>query len=490
MNQYSLRNITFTVALAAAGVAAGFAGGRNTLVASSQQAALSPSSHAAEALPSITTASYSAVVDRVAPAVVTVRVEKQAEVSRTALPEGLRDFFGQQPRIGPRGQRQSGLGSGVIIRSDGHILTNHHVIARADRIRVDLADGRSLPATLIGADEASDLAVLKIEALGLPTVAFGDSDRIKVGDVVLAFGNPLGVGQTVTMGIVSAKGRATGAGDGSYEDFLQTDAPINQGNSGGALVNLQGELVGINAQILSPSGGSIGLGFAIPSSMARAVTEQLTRDGVVRRSKLGVTVQQVTPELAESLDVADPRGALVSAVEPGGPAEHAGLEQGDVIVAIDGRKVPDANAVRNLIAGTKPGSSVAIDVLRGGKTLSVSARLVERSRAERAAAPQEGEERGTSSFGMAVTPLTPQLAEDLDLERGETGLVVTDVDPSGAAATSGVRPGDLIKRVNDRDVTSVQSLRSAMAAQTDKPALMLVNRQGADLFLALRREQS
>ena len=295
MNQHSLRNITFTVALAATGVAVGFAGGRNTLVASSQQAALPPSSQVAETAPSITTASYSAVVDRVAPAVVTIRVEKQAEVSRTALPEGFRDFFGQQPRMDPRGQRQSGLGSGVIIRPDGHILTNHHVIARADRIRVDLADGRSLPATLVGADEASDLAVLKVEAQGLPTVAFGDSDRIKVGDVVLAFGNPLGVGQTVTMGIVSAKGRATGTGDGSYEDFLQTDAPINQGNSGGALVNLQGELVGINAQILSPSGGNIGLGFAIPSTMARAVTEQLTEDGVVHRSKLGVTVQQVTP---------------------------------------------------------------------------------------------------------------------------------------------------------------------------------------------------
>jgi Do/DeqQ family serine protease len=494
MNQYSIRNITFTVALAAAGVAAGFAGGRNTLDASSQSAVVAPAAPAAVPAPAIGTASYSAVVERVAPAVVTVRVEKQAEVSRTALPEAFRDFFGTQPRMAPRldprGPRQSGLGSGVIIRPDGHILTNHHVIARADRIRVDLADGRSFPAKLVGADEASDLAVLKVEADALPTLAFGDSDRVKVGDVVLAFGNPLGVGQTVTMGIVSAKGRATGTGDGSYEDFLQTDAPINQGNSGGALVNLQGELVGINAQILSPSGGSIGLGFAIPSGMARAVTEQLTEDGVVRRSKLGVTVQQITPELADSLNVSDARGALVSGVEPGSPAEGAGLQQGDVIVALDGRKVIDANAVRNQIAGTRPGSSVSIEVVREGKPHTLSARLVEREPAPRAAVATQRGDAGASSFGMAVTPLTPQLAEQLELPRTETGLVVTDVDPAGAAATAGMRPGDVIKRVNDRQVSTVPALRAAVAAQADKPALLLVDRGGADLFVALRREQS
>jgi serine protease Do len=491
MNTHSLRNITFGIAFAAASVAAGFIGGRITLAASGETAAQSHASPVTQGAAVTGTASYSAVVDRVAPAVVTVRVEKQAEASRTALPEGFREFFGQQqPRMDPRGQRQSGLGSGVIIRPDGHILTNHHVIDGADRIRVELADGRSLPAKLVGADEASDLAVLKVEAPGLPTVPFGDSDRLKVGDVVLAFGNPLGVGQTVTMGIVSAKGRATGTGNGSYEDFLQTDAPINQGNSGGALVDLRGELVGINAQIMSPSGGNIGLGFAIPATMARAVADQLAKDGVVRRSKLGVTVQPLTPELAETLNVSDARGALVSGVEPGSPAEQAGLKAGDVIVALDSRKVADANAVRNQIANTRPGSSVSIDVMRGGKTESLSARLVERPGTERASASREESEAGTPSFGMSVRPLTPELAEELELPRGETGLVVADVDPSGAAATSGVRPGDVIKRVNDREVTSVQSLRAAVAAQADKPALMLVKRQGADLFVALRREQS
>ncbi len=244
--------------------------------------------------------SYSAVVDTVAPSVVTIRVQRRAEVTNTALPAPFREFFGNRGGA-PERRREGGLGSGVVVREDGLILTNQHVVEGADSIRVDFADGRSLTATLVGSDAPSDLAVLRVAAKGLPALPFGNSDRMKVGDVVLAFGNPLGVGQTVTMGIVSAKGRATGVSDGSYEDFLQTDAPINQGNSGGALVNLQGELVGINAQIVSPSGGNIGLGFAIPSSMAMAVTEQLARDGVVRRAKLGVTVQGLTPELAASL---------------------------------------------------------------------------------------------------------------------------------------------------------------------------------------------
>ena len=433
--------------------------------------------------------SYSAVVETVAPSVVTIRVQKQAEVSNTALPAPFREFFGNRGG-GPERRREGGLGSGVVVREDGLILTNHHVVEGADSIRVDLADGRSFAATLVGSDAPSDLAVLRVPAKGLPALPFGNSDRMKVGDVVLAFGNPLGVGQTVTMGIVSAKGRATGVSEGSYEDFLQTDAPINQGNSGGALVNLRGELVGINAQIVSPSGGNIGLGFAIPSAMAMAVTEQLARDGVVRRAKLGVTVQGLTPELAESLGAADARGALVSGVEPGGPADRAGVKQGDVVVEVAGKPVADANAMRNQIAGTKPGESVPIVLRRNGRTETVTARLAERERPADDTRAGAGAAHGEAGFGMALTPLTPQVADELDLPRSATGLVVTGVDPSGLAASAGMQAGDVIKSVNGQAVTSVASLRSALKAHPDRPALVLVSRKGADAFVALPRAES
>jgi len=440
------------------------------------------------ALPTVP--SYSAVVDRVSPAVVTVRVEKHDEAA-AAVPEPFEPYFGPPFRGAPRSRRQSGLGSGVVIRGDGYILTNHHVISGAEKIRVDLADGRSLPARVVGSDEPSDLAVLRVDAAGLPTVVYGDSDQARVGDVVLAFGNPLGVGQTVTMGIVSAKGRATGVGDGSYEDFLQTDAPINQGNSGGALVNLQGELLGINAQIVSPSGGNIGLGFAIPSSMARAVADQLIADGVVHRSKLGVTVQRLTPELAESLGMPQARGALVSGVEPDSPAARSGLREGDVVTELDGRPVTDANALRNQVASLAPNTAITLAVRRDGSTTTVSARLVEREPdIARVSRPGTADEDRTANLGITVTPLTPRVASQLDLPRSETGLVVMEVDPSGAAADAGLQPGDVVKRVNGREVRTVPDLRSALESRRDAPALFLVTRNGASLFLALPASRS
>ena len=466
---------------------AGFAGGRAATPVAAQVSAPAVQNQRARIVDGQT--SFSGVVEKVAPAVVTIRVETRASTTRLSGTDSLREFFGRQiPEASPspRGDRRDGLGSGVVIGADGYVLTNHHVVADADRVRVELGDKRSFDATVVGSDAASDLAVLKIGARGLPTVPFGDSERVQVGDVVLAVGNPLGLGQTVTMGIVSAKGRATTFGDGSYEDFIQTDAPINQGNSGGALVNVRGELIGINSQILSPSGGNIGLGFAIPSAMARAVSAQLMRDGVVRRSKLGVTVQPMTADLAASLGLAEVRGALVSGVEPGSSAADAGIRQGDVIAEIDGRPVVDANAVRNQVANAEPGSTISIRVLRAGGESLLSARLVEREPGQRRASRlAQSSSMGHPALGMSVAPLNGALAARMGLPQASTGLLISEIDPSGLAAESGLRPGDIITRVNDTDIASASDLTRAMATRSDRPSLLLVVRERASLFLAL-----
>jgi len=324
--------------------------------------------------------SYADVVSKAAPAVVTIHSQMRVRQPQQ-YPFGndpfFREFFGDRiPQQAPERQRE-GLGSGVIVGQDGYVLTNHHVIDGADRIKVDLNDNRTLEAKVVGSDPPSDLAVLKIEASGLPVLALGDSDRTRVGDVVLAIGNPLGVGQTVTMGIISAKGRQTGLSNGSFEDFLQTDAPINQGNSGGALVSTNNELIGINSQILSPSGGSIGLGFAIPSNMARSVMEQLINTGKVRRGQLGITVLKIPSEEASKLGVEQGPGVVVYQVQPGSAADRAGIRRGDVITALNGTAVNDQNSFRNVIAGTAPGSEVTLTVKRDGREQQVRATLDE-----------------------------------------------------------------------------------------------------------------
>jgi Do/DeqQ family serine protease len=326
-------------------------------------------------------ASYADTVSKVTPAVVTIHSQ-----SRVREPQQFpfmddpffRRFFGERgTQQAPNQPTRQGLGSGVIVREDGYILTNHHVIDGADQIQVDMNDHRSLQAQVVGSDPPSDLAVLKVNATGLPVLALGDSDRTRVGDVVLAIGNPLGVGQTVTMGIISAKGRQTGLSNGSFEDFLQTDAPINRGNSGGALVSTNSELIGINSQILSPSGGSIGLGFAIPSNMARNVMEQLINSGKVRRGQLGIVVLDIPSAEASKLGVTQGPGVLVYQVQSGSGADRAGLKQGDVITALNGAAVTDPNQFRNAIAATPPGTEITLAVKRGGSEQQVRARLGE-----------------------------------------------------------------------------------------------------------------
>jgi len=330
---------------------------------------------------SVPVVSYADVVSRVSPAVITIHSEMRVRAPQQYpfLDDPMfRQFFGDRvPQQAPERHR-SGLGSGVIISTDGYILTNHHVIDGAEQIKVDLNDDRTLDAKVVGFDPPSDLAVLKIDATNLPVLALGDSDRVRVGDVVLAIGNPLGIGQTVTMGIISAKGRQTGLSNGSFEDFLQTDAPINQGNSGGALVSTNSELIGINSQILSPSGGSIGIGFSIPSNMARTITDTLVRTGRVRRGQLGIVVTRPSSDAAKELGIKERHtGVVVTQVQPGGAAERAGIKKGDVIISLNGMEENDPNVFRNQVASTAPGTEVTLTILRDGREQRLSVTLGE-----------------------------------------------------------------------------------------------------------------
>jgi Do/DeqQ family serine protease len=433
--------------------------------------------------------SYADVVDVVSPAVVTVRAQGRARVSPTQFQQMPDDdffgqFFGIPGQRGPRGQRQlprprqSALGSGVVVTTDGYISTNTHLVDGADTVNVDFTDGRTLTAKIVGTDKPSDLALLKVTGSSFKAAALGDSDAVRVGDVVLALGNPLNVGQTVTMGIVSAKGRSTTVGDGSYEDFLQTDAPINHGNSGGALVNMKGEVVGINSQIMSNTDANIGIGFAIPANMARHVMEDLRTKGKVTRAQLGVTVQAVTSDLAASLGLKQSGGAIVSSVSDGSAAERAGLKRGDVITSFNGRPVQDTNSLRNRVAEAGPGSTAEVVVIRDGSEKKIAVKLDEANPERTARRNGDGDDErsgdNAAALGISVAPNG----------RGE-GLVVQDVDPEGRAADAGIRPGDVIHEVNRQSVTSVDDLRAAVRKSSDRPALLLIDRNGASIFVTV-----
>ncbi|HEY2866100.1 MAG TPA: DegQ family serine endoprotease [Pyrinomonadaceae bacterium] len=477
------------------GLAAGFAGCKSSFFGSKDAPAAPPPPPAPVSVAGIRT-SYADIVEKTSPAVVRIDAEIKTK-AQAQFPFGDGLFGGSplQPGQPPRQQLERGIGSGVIVSADGTILTNNHVVDGASKITVQLNNDKTFDAKVVGADKPSDLAVLKIDAQNMPFLTLGDSDSVRVGDIVLAIGNPLGIGQTVTAGIISAKGRRTGLSDGSsFEDFLQTDAPINRGNSGGALVNLNGELIGINSQILSPggaSGGNIGIGFSIPSNMARNVMEQLLKDGKVHRGMLGIYIQNITDDTAKADGLQDTQGVLVSDVVPGGAAENAGIKRYDIITAVNGEKIEDSNVFRNKVASTAPGTEIKLTIVRDGKEQEVTAKLDEFSDKAAQNGPdgqddnQSGPEKESGKLGLSLQPITPQVARQLKLN-SDSGLVITDIDPVGPAAEAGLARGDVIMEINKQPVASVDDVKAALDKAGSNPILLLIGRQGRTFVLTVR----
>ena len=405
----------------------------------------------------------------------------------------FRRFFGDQfphPNV-PKERKEQSLGSGVIVSEDGYIVTNNHVIEKSQEIKVLLSNKRDYKAKLIGADPKTDIAVIKIEAHGLPALSWGDSNKLKVGEIVFAIGNPFGLNQTVTMGGISAVGRAN-VGIADYEDFIQTDAAINPGNSGGALVNARGELIGINTAILSRTGGYQGIGFAVPSSMAQQVMDSLIKHKKVVRGWLGVSIQEVTSDLAEEFGVKDLKGALVSGVMKGSPAEKAGIRQGDVILQYNGRVVEDTGHLRNMVSQTALGTTVKVKLLHQKKEIETDVVIAELPKkiAEAGAQTEEepvSEDESTSLTGMSVRALTHDVAKQLGISESEKGVVVVKIDSESRIYEAGIRQGDIILQVNQKNITSLEDYRNAASKIRAKDRLLLlIRRKGEDLFVTVR----
>ncbi len=431
---------------------------------------------ASAALPSL-----AGTIERVTPAVVNIRVEKTIKAEMPGGPqEFMRRFFGERSPWSERGpwsekwrdwQPATGVGSGFVVSEDGHIVTNHHVVEGAKEIAVTFHDKRRLPARIVGADPKTDLALLKVDTdEPLAHVAFGDSERVRVGDWVVAVGNPFGLGHSVTAGIVSARGRQIGAGP--YDDFLQISAPINRGNSGGPAFNLQGEVIGVNTAIFSPNGGSVGIGFAVPASLAGDIVAELKADGAVERGRLGVRVQQMGDDLAAGLGLDKAEGALVASVDPSGPAAGAGLMAGDVILEVDGKRVGEMRRLPRMIAARDPGDTVTLKFWRDRKMASAEVVLD--------ALPASGKvaEAGATTDGFA----------GLDLGEADGKVVVAEVAPGSPAARKGMRKGDVLVSVDRRPVATpddVDRILAELKSSGRESAVMLIRRENRDRFVAL-----
>jgi serine protease Do len=431
---------------------------------------------------------FAPVVKRAMPAVVNISSSK---VVKDQPQQGFfddpffRQFFGNrmpQQQERPRSERATSLGSGVVVSPDGYILTNNHVVEGATDVKVSFADKEEYPAKVIGTDKYTDVAVLKINKTGLATLPFADSNHAEVGDVVLAIGEPFGLGQTVTMGIISAKGRA-GLGIERFEDFIQTDAAINRGNSGGALIDTRGDLVGINTAILSgETGGNQGIGFAIPANLAKNIMDQLLKSGKVTRGYMGILPQELTPDLAKSFGVSSTHGVAVANVVADSPAAKAGLKVGDVILAVNGTNVEDVNSFRLQIAGFAPKTTVRLKVDRNGQTMDIPVTLGEFNLEAENKGDNEpnlpgGGEKGALK-GLSVQALTGDLRQQLQVPEGTQGVVVTDVDPDSAASAAGLQQGDIIVQVNRKPVNTVSEFNAAVKAGVSRESTLLLVKRG------------
>jgi serine protease Do len=437
-----------------------------------------------------TSRAFSEIVDAVSPTVVNISTTKVIRRdTRSLFEDPFFDLFNPFHDYGvPKKWKEQSLGSGVIVSSDGYIITNNHVVEKGDEIKVTLFDKRTFKGKIVGADPKTDIAIVRIDARDLPTLTWGDSEKLQVGEFVLAIGNPYSLSHTVTMGIISAVGRAN-VGIADYEDFIQTDAAINPGNSGGPLVNIKGELIGINTAIFSRTGGYQGIGFAVPSNMVRLVMDQLVQKGKVTRGWIGVTIQELTPELAQKFGLKKSNGALVSDVVKDSPAGKAGITRGDVIVEFNGKEVKDVSNLRNMVAQSKIGSEISMRIFRSGKEYTVKVFIIELPREVAEVVPDQlpNDANVEVLTGLTVMDLTKEIIRQLGFNKDERGVVVVKVEPGSPADEAEIKKGDILKEIDKKSINNAEDFnRIASNIKKDDTVLLFINRGGKKFYVILK----